>query len=766
MRKLFTALALLLCAGCMAQNMPVEKMERQWKMLYGQGCAAADNNDNTKAEQLLSQSVSLLKENRAEATNSYIYSAMKLAEVYYGQRRTEEQSALASELLSLKSQFRPGSKRYFNLAYCLSVYYSNTGQFGEAIKTIDEVLPSSALSAFPELKDKLRHRKALSQYCLGNVKEAIAMERLCVDESTGNKADPLQALAYFLYKDKDFKALEALLPQCFDALREPVLRKFNFSDAKERAAYWSKAGLFFTSFMPLYASGHPSAATTAYCYDAALFAKGVLLAASNKTSQLLLESGNDELLKVYDRYLSLKGNKQRSVDEEFEMRSLTDVFIRYQKEHKEEYRKDFRVRWTDVQKRLGEGGLAIEFVSSMAAGGSVTYYALALKAGYAAPHLIPVCSEESIRQAMKSSPEEFYSSPALYNLVWKALEPELEGTEKVWFSPTGLLYKLGIEYAQNEDGLSIGDLYSLNRLSSTRQLVLTHKPSDAKTATLYGGIKYDAAPATAADAAPATATGPVPEGQSVESSERLSNTTLRYAGARISYLPGTLEEVNGIGNVLSGSGFSVRLLTGGNGSEDSFKSIDSRDCRILHLATHGFYYSKNGRESRKDADALFRDVSLRFTGDGMETVDEDKMLSRSGLVLSGADRALGGKTLPRGAEDGILYADEIAAVNLNGVGLVALSACQSGLGDIADSEGVFGLQRSFKLAGASSLLMSLWKVDDNATRILMTEFYKNLVQGKSRHDALKDGQTALRLTDDGKYDSPAYWAAFVLLDGE
>ena len=103
-------------------------------------------------------------------------------------------------------------------------------------------------------------------------------------------------------------------------------------------------------------------------------------------------------------------------------------------------------------------------------------------------------------------------------------------------------------------------------------------------------------------------------------------------------------------------------------------------------------------------------------------------------------------------------------MDFRGLDLVVLSACQTAMGDI-DNEGVYGLQRGFKKAGANTILMSLDKVDDEATKILMVEFYKNLMSGKSKHQSLKDAQKYLRQVDNGKYDKPEYWASFIMLDG-
>ena len=114
--------------------------------------------------------------------------------------------------------------------------------------------------------------------------------------------------------------------------------------------------------------------------------------------------------------------------------------------------------------------------------------------------------------------------------------------------------------------------------------------------------------------------------------------------------------------------------------------------------------------------------------------------------------------------DVILTAYEISQLDLSDLDLVVLSACETGLGQL-EFGGVFGLQRGFKKAGANTILMSVDKVDDEATKILMVEFYRNLMDGKTKHQSLKNAQRYLRQVDNGKYDKPEYWASFIMLDG-
>ena len=138
-------------------------------------------------------------------------------------------------------------------------------------------------------------------------------------------------------------------------------------------------------------------------------------------------------------------------------------------------------------------------------------------------------------------------------------------------------------------------------------------------------------------------------------------------------------------------------------------------------------------------------------------------MSRSGLLMAGSMSYLDNEQIPDNVDDGILTAREISRLDLTTASLVTLSACETALGDIT-GEGVFGLQRGFKKAGANSILMSLWKVDDEATCMLMTEFYRNWIgQGKSKHEALELAKEAVRKHPG--WEDPKYWAAFILLDG-
>lgn len=205
-------------------------------------------------------------------------------------------------------------------------------------------------------------------------------------------------------------------------------------------------------------------------------------------------------------------------------------------------------------------------------------------------------------------------------------------------------------------------------------------------------------------------------------------------------LPGTKEEIQRIESILKKSKWQVSTYVGKDGTEESFLAMHGCSPTLLHVATHGFYYmpdkAKNVNYLKGYTDAM----------------------SLSGLVMAGGNTAWRGKELPDGVLGGILTAGDIARMDLSGTDMVVLSACQSGRGQ-ATPEGLYGLQRAFKKAGAGTIVMSLWNVSDRTATEFMTAFYERLVVGDKRK-AFEQAKELIRQ----KYPDPYHWAAFVMLD--
>jgi CHAT domain-containing protein len=212
-------------------------------------------------------------------------------------------------------------------------------------------------------------------------------------------------------------------------------------------------------------------------------------------------------------------------------------------------------------------------------------------------------------------------------------------------------------------------------------------------------------------------------------------------------LPGTKKEVTAIAKFYSSK--KVKSFTGNAATEESFKSLSGKSPSVIHLATHGFFFS-NLTDSTIVKDFTYIDKFKR----------NDNPLLRSGLILAGANlRWRNGKAI-KGLDDGILTSYEISLLDLTRTNLAILSACETGLGDIEGSEGVYGLQRAFKMAGLEYLVMSLWKVPDIETAEFMQEFHRNIFLSQTVTDAFYHAQSTMK----NKYQSQPYkWAAWVLV---
>ena len=201
---------------------------------------------------------------------------------------------------------------------------------------------------------------------------------------------------------------------------------------------------------------------------------------------------------------------------------------------------------------------------------------------------------------------------------------------------------------------------------------------------------------------------------------------------------------------------SINQWTGKDALESRIKS--QRSPQILHLATHAFFLADQIRDFSKNVMRII--IINRDTMEIMNKLRSTRMenpMIRSGMALAGANTWLKNGSLSPDAEDGILTADDVLGMDLSNTQLAVLSACETGLGEVHVGEGVFGLRRAFVLAGAQTLVMSLWKVPDEQTKELMVDFYKRLLSGKPRAEALREAQ----LTMKKKYSDPYYWGAFI-----
>ena len=533
--------------------------------------------------------------------------------------------------------------------------------------------------------------------------------------------------------------------------------------------------------------------SAATIFDNIVLRKNFLLNASISAENLIKSDGDSLLLAKYERKVRLEQKLRESNSNIIEDlgRSISreqaqKLVTRFNDEIMEraailgDYTSSLFVDWKTIQKNLGKDDIAIEFSKYNSFDNKPSYGAAILQ-NVGEPIFIELCKEDEINSIPKT---KLYTSSNLYEIIWKPLERYFANKKNIYFSPDGQLFNIAIEVVAGENGSSsIGERYNVCRVTSTRELTQKESNRTYKKAVIYGGLRYNIDAKTLE-----TDSKKYPlRDFSVKSFEIADSLQLRSG---VEYLPATKEEALNIDKKLETIHINTKLLIDSIGTETSFKNLSGSNLNILHIATHGFYWTKTEAQQRNDLSFL------TLLKQGKKDNTEDKALTRSGLLFAGANNALMGRRLPYGIDDGILTAKEISELDLRGLDLVVLSACQTGLGEIT-GDGVFGLQRGFKKAGAKTLMMSLWKVDDKATQLLMSRFYSNLITGKSKIESLRDAQkyvreyeTEVEIKSDNKpaisaqakvqaqqshtqqkvikkvhpYQSPKYWAAFILLD--
>ncbi len=304
----------------------------------------------------------------------------------------------------------------------------------------------------------------------------------------------------------------------------------------------------------------------------------------------------------------------------------------------------------------------------------------------------------------------------LDQILMRPIRPHLGAATHLFISPEATLHTVPFGALRDESDRYLIQRYTLTYLASGRDLLRPGKPIPARSDALIIADPAFGSPTTTVAAASTVA----PAQRSVD----LSN-------AEWESLPGTATEARAIHALWP----SARLLTGREATETALKQV--RGPRILHIASHGFFLPDQ-RDTGNDAKA--------------PRARENPLL-RSGLVLAGANG------LAASGDDGILTALEAASLDLSGTGLVVLSACETGLGEIQNGEGVYGLRRALSIAGAQSQVISLWKVADDATSDLMVELYRRLQGGTGRSAALRAAQ--LKLLADRNTAHPFFWAGFI-----
>ncbi|RLD40080.1 MAG: hypothetical protein DRI89_12760 [Bacteroidetes bacterium] len=547
--------------------------------------------------------------------------------------------------------------------------------------------------------------------------------------------------------------------EVIDIDNKGILSNFATLSEKGQEKYFKTVAedyMNFNSYSLIRKQNNP--AIVDYVYNNTVRNKGLLLKSSTAMRNVVLNSKDTVLIDNYYKWIHLKKKIAKLNSKGKDATEIEEQANEYEKElvKSSQMFSDFKqlqnMSWRVVQKALKANEVAVEFVhfklkdmKEFEWTDTIMYCALVVAKNSNHPEMIPLFREKQLEEIIGKFGSNNYNyinsvygkntevNTELYNLIWKPMAESLKGAGKVFISPTGLLHKISFSAIAKEQNIYLCDVYDIEVKSSTGKITENRSASfggDFKqaTATLFGGITYD-----------------------TDSTE--SNIW--------TYLEGTKTETEKIEKILEKKLGKLNYFSNTTATEEEFKKMASNST-ILHIATHGFFYPDPAEIQKEIAENVeYGEVSFRggSRGFGVNSfVKNRNPLMRSGLVFYGANDVWS-KQNEGSNDDGVLTAQEVANIDMRKTDLVVMSACETGLGDIKGSEGVYGLQRAFKMAGVDFIIMSLWQVPDKETEEFMTLFYKKLLKQKDIKQAFVTTQTKMRK----KYD-PYFWAAFVLIE--
>lgn len=473
-------------------------------------------------------------------------------------------------------------------------------------------------------------------------------------------------------------------------------------------------------------------------YNNALLTKAILLNSSIKIRERILTSSDEELKSKYNDWLAKKEHLTNVLSmsvEQLTENQIDPIVLSHEVEQLEKDLsqkselfsssfEDKTIVWQNVQKALKPNEIAIEMVRyryfDHVFTDSVVYAAIYIKheKEQSEPEVVLIKNGHDLenkffkfyRNSITFKVKDRYS----YDNYWAPLKSIAGAYPTIYLSADGVYNQINLEAIPVTDDKYVIDNSNIILVSNTKDIYLrqvkTQLVQEEKRASMFGNPAFYLA----------------------------SNS------GDINALPGTEREVRELRDLLSNKGWTTSSYMEQEANEEQIKKLDNP--KVFHIATHGFFTPVKEVETSQEI---------------MQSESEaaQNPLLRTGLLLTGAGDLLNKTAYNYNLESGILTAYEAMNLNLDQTELVVLSACETGLGELAVGEGVYGLQRAFLVAGAKTLIMSMFKVDDRATQLLMTKFYKKWLETGKKRQSFIDAKKELRT----EYPDPIYWGSFIMI---
>lgn len=625
----------------------------------------------------------------------------------------------------------------------IALSYYHLGEFQKAEQAYKHIIEKSTNNSIHSITDYIY---ACSNLAILYMKEKRWKEALSLIEPLTVRSNYLKEqfldllLIGYLFTNNKSKTTEYF--DDFLTFYQSKLSKILFDlnpEKYENTWFESNREILLLNFIP-YKSNDSK--ITIKAYEKFLFYKNGILNREKLISQCVNNSSDYTLKEIFIKYNKLKNNMIFNTDEVgnyedsyWECENLYDSIINKISSLKYVLQSEMPI-FEKLKATLSDNEYIIDLcILPIYDGLNVEEYfygAYIIDKNSKAPRLIKLFNFDSIKQYIPNtySDELFFSerysqdeTKKLYNLFFKPIEQVIKNKRNstIYYSPCGNLSLLNVDLLTDDIGKPLNEKYKMIRVSSTAdiQSAKSSNITSSSAAAIFGNVNFDSA--------------------FYESSRGHIFGRLKYAK----------KEISSIVSILKGSNIYTDVFEDKAATEQAFKNLSGHSPEILHIATHGFCFETD----EKAADKPFAKNINTYS-------QKESAMVLCGLALSGANNVWKGNFENVYSEDGILTAYEIYQLDLSNTKLVVLSACETARGKIFPVDGVFGLQRAFKQAGAGAILMSLWKVDDGVTSIFMEHFYKFLFETNDRHKALKLAQDEVKK----QFPDPYYWAAWVMLD--
>lgn len=712
-----------------------------------------------EAERILKEAIEIAGIELREKSPNFVRLKVNLALLYQLQNRYDEAEEIYLEAIRIKKN-RLGTNHpdYAVMLRNLASLYQLKGDYTRVEENLNK-----AIEIYRNKFGEQHHVYAAAIYDLGRfyqfrgdinnarplISQAIQIQKSKLGDHHPSLTESMEAMAVLEWQEGKLNEAARSYINVLDEYLYQINTYFPSMSNNDKSRFWEK---IHPKFMRFYSfaldAGKENPEIRGNVYNYHIATKALLLNATNKVKNKILNSGDEKLIKKYNEWIDLKEylarlytmSKEELAADKINLDSLeaeTNLKEKELSRASELFETGYKMQsisYTDISEKLDEREACIEILRfpkyNFLVPDTLVYYS-ALIIGHDRNRLPELVVFENGNQLesfyakkYRTAMQRGFEGEAFYEVYWKPLENETSGKTMLYVSVDGIYNQVNINTLQMASGKFVIENKDIYYVTNTKDVIgvknrISGSVSADKGAVLLGDPDYD----------------------KDFDWQQMKQMTLPE-------LPGTKVEVEKIESQLVNKAWKVKVYLQEDASEENLKSVKSP--YLLHIATHGFFLEdlKPGRQEK-----IF----------GIEPMKaSENPLLRSGLMFTGADNTVQNINVreSRSTDDGILNAYEAMILDLDHTELVVLSACETGLGEIRNGEGVYGLQRAFQIAGTSSVMISLWQVSDEVTQKLMTNFYKYWLETGDKHKAFTRSQLEIKQ----KYSAPFYWGAFIMVN--